>query len=171
VHWALVLISLLCNAIFASSALAGDPFGSIHVGNWSGGAYSNDQTGAFSHCSAATTYGSGVTVVIGQNAAGNWLLGFGSPAFRLTPSESFPIDVTFDGQAQYHLFGTALTNDLVIAGLPNNAALEQLRKARLMVAVGKGATLQFNLDSTGKLLPVISNCMASEVSETTHLRF
>jgi S1-C subfamily serine protease len=29
-----------------------------------------------------------------------------------------------------------------------------------MVAVAKGTTLPFNLDSTGKLLPVISNCLA-----------
>src|SRR5262249_15130859 len=54
----------------------------------------------------------------------------------------------------------ALTNELVTAVLPNNAALEQLRKAHLMVAVAKGATLQFNLESTGKVLPAISNCMA-----------
>ena len=36
--------------------------------------------------------------------------------------------------------------------------LEQLRKAHLMVAVAKGSTLQFNLESTGKLLPVVANC-------------
>jgi hypothetical protein len=75
--------------VLASSALAGGPFGSIHVGNWSGGAFSNDQTGAFSHCSAATGYANGVTLLVGQNAAGNWLLGFGSPAFRLAPPETF----------------------------------------------------------------------------------
>jgi S1-C subfamily serine protease len=78
----------------------------------------------------------------------------------LTPPETFPIDVTFDGQAQYHLFGTAVTANLVTSILPGNAAIEQLRKAHLMVAVAKGTTLQFNLVSTGKLLPVIANCVA-----------
>ena len=29
-----------------------------------------------------------------------------------------------------------------------------------MVAVAKGTTFQFNLDSTGKLLPIIANCVA-----------
>jgi hypothetical protein len=47
-------------AVLASSAQGAGPFGSIHVGEWSGGAYTNDQTGAFSHCSAATGYASGV---------------------------------------------------------------------------------------------------------------
>jgi S1-C subfamily serine protease len=98
--------------------------------------------------------------LIGQNASGSWLLGFGSETFRLTPPETFPIDVTFDGQAQYHLFGTAVTATLVTSVLPNSAAIEQLRKAHLMVAVAKGTTFQFNLDSTGKLLPIIANCVA-----------
>jgi len=161
VQWpAVSIFSLLYVVGLTSSSLAAGPFGSIHVGNWNGGAYTNDQTGAFSHCSAATGYASGITVVVGQNAGGNWLLAFGSPAFRLNPSETFPIDVTFDGQSQYHLFGTAVTNNLVTSILPNSAALEHLRKAHLMVAVAKGTTLQFNLDSTGKLLPVIANCVA-----------
>ncbi|GLR95616.1 hypothetical protein QIH91_42400 [Bradyrhizobium japonicum USDA 135] len=30
-------------------ANAAGPFGSVNVGNWIGGAFSNDQTGAFSH--------------------------------------------------------------------------------------------------------------------------
>jgi S1-C subfamily serine protease len=68
--------------------------------------------------------------------------------------------LTFDGQAQFHLFGSAVTAQIVVAVLPGPAAVEQLRKAHLMAAVAKGATYQFNLDSTGKLMPVISNCVA-----------
>ena len=84
------LLASLYVAVLASPALAAGPFGSIHVGNWNGGAYTNDQTGAFSHCSAATGYASGVAVLVGQNAIGNWLLGFASPAFRLALPKLFP---------------------------------------------------------------------------------
>ena len=111
-RWVALLLSVLSGASLASSAFGAGPFGSIHVGNWSGGAFTNDQTGAFSHCSAATGYANGVTLLIGQNAAGNWLLGFASPIFRLAPTETFPIDVTFDGQGQYHLFGTAIYGNI-----------------------------------------------------------
>lgn len=31
------------------AAQAAGPFGSVNVGNWIGGAFSNDETGAFSH--------------------------------------------------------------------------------------------------------------------------
>jgi hypothetical protein len=48
-----VAIVALWVAMFAgSNAEARGPYGSINVGNWKGGAYTNDQTGAFTHCSA-----------------------------------------------------------------------------------------------------------------------
>jgi hypothetical protein len=40
--------------IFASACWAAGPIIPVTVGNWSGGAYTNDQTGAFSHCAAGT---------------------------------------------------------------------------------------------------------------------
>jgi hypothetical protein len=38
-------------------ALAKGPFGSIKIGHWAGGAYTDDKTGAFSHCAAAAIAG------------------------------------------------------------------------------------------------------------------
>jgi S1-C subfamily serine protease len=153
------LALVLAGGLIPTNAFAAGPFGSIHVGNWSGGGYTDDKTGAFSHCSAGTTYASGVNLLVGQNAAGNWLLALAHPAWRLNLGETFAIDVTFDGQAQFHLFGTALASTLVTAILPNTAAMDQFRKSRLMVAVAKGQAFQFNLESTGQLLPVIANCV------------
>jgi hypothetical protein len=161
------LISLLITGFFVTNAFAAGPFGNIHVGNWNGGAYTDDKTGAFSHCSAATAYASGISLIVGQNANDSWLLAFASPAFNLTPGEMFPIDVTFDGQAQYHLFGPAVVRNLVTSILPSTAIVEQFRKAKLMVAVAKGNTFQFNLNSTGQLLPVIANCVVKTKSEGT----
>jgi hypothetical protein len=43
---------LLCTIFANSNADARGPYGTISVGNWQGGAYTNDQTGAFSHCAA-----------------------------------------------------------------------------------------------------------------------
>jgi hypothetical protein len=148
--------SLLAATMTASNVFAAGPFGSIHVGVWSGGAYTNDTNGEFSHCSAAANYTNGIGVLVGQNAAGNWLLGFVRQSWTLSKGETFPID---DGQAQFRLFGTAAIPNLVTAILPGGTALEQFRKAHLMVAVTKGQTSQFNLTSTGQVLPVIANCV------------
>src|SRR5437867_2905037 len=103
---AISLALALASAPIVSNAFAAGPFGSIHVGNWNGGAYTDDKTGAFSHCAAGTAYASGINLIVGQNVSGNWLLGFAHPAWRLNSGETFTIDVTFDGQAQFHLFGT-----------------------------------------------------------------
>jgi S1-C subfamily serine protease len=160
---AISFVAALAGALSAPAAFAAGPFGSIHVGNWNGGAYTDDKTGVFSHCAAVATYLSGINVAVGQNVAGAWVLSIGHPEWRLTPGESFPIDVTFDGQAQFHLFGTAITLNIVSAILPNTA-IDQFRKSHMLAAVAKGQVFQFNLTSTGQLLPVIANCVAKTKS-------
>jgi S1-C subfamily serine protease len=151
------LLLAICSSA-TSPALAAGPFGTIHVGNWIGGAFSDDQTGTFSHCSAMTSYASGVSLVVGQNAANAWLLGFASPAFKLNKGDTAPIDVTFDGQSQARLFATASSSNMLTAILPVNVA-RTFQRASLMVAQAGQATLQFNLTSTGPLLSVIATCV------------
>src|ERR1700753_3274262 len=101
------LFVFLVQLAITAAADAKGPYGNIHVGQWKGGAFTDDNTGAFSHCSASTAYASGITLVVGQNASNGWLLGFASPAFHLTKGNTVPLDVTFDGQAEARLFATA----------------------------------------------------------------
>ncbi len=54
-----LFVLALTSALLGTSAYAAGPFGTIHVGNWSGGAYTNDSTAAFSHCAAGASYVSG----------------------------------------------------------------------------------------------------------------
>ena len=154
-------VSLFSSLILGSSAFAAGPYGSIHVGNWKGGAYTNDKTGAFTHCAAGTDYINGVGLIISQHVDNSWSLAFASQAFNLRTGETFPIDLTFDGQGQYHLFGFVISPNLVGAVLPNNSVLNEMRKSQLMVAVAKGATLQFKLTATGQLLPTIAHCVTT----------
>ena len=57
---AAALAILLCTLFASSNAEARGPYGSISVGNWKGGAYTNDETGSFTHCAAGARYASGV---------------------------------------------------------------------------------------------------------------
>jgi S1-C subfamily serine protease len=158
------VVSIISCWVYASTAFAAGPFGTIRVGAWSGGAYTDDKTGAFSHCAAITGYANGYALLFGQNAAGSWLIGFAKPKSNMPLGVTLPIDVTFDGQAQFHLFATVQAPSLAVAVLPNNAVVEQLRKAHLMVAVTEFGTSQFELKSTGQLMPVIANCVAKTKS-------
>jgi len=54
------IVALLLTLGLAFPAEAGGPYGSISVAGWSGGAYTNDNTGEFSNCIASANYKSGV---------------------------------------------------------------------------------------------------------------
>jgi S1-C subfamily serine protease len=149
----------LLQAAIISSALAAGPYGNIKIGGWVGGAFTDDKTGAFSHCAATTAYASGIILVIGQNSANSWLLGFASPAFSFTTGQSIPIDVIFDGQSAARIFANANSKIMMTAILPLNVA-RTLQRSSLMAATTGGNTYQFNLTSTGPLLPVLANCVA-----------
>jgi S1-C subfamily serine protease len=155
-----LFLALLVQIAVMSIANAAGPYGNIHVGNWKGGAFTDDGTGAFSHCAATTGYGNGVILVVGQNASNSWLLGFASPSFRLTKGNTVPVDVTFDGQSQARLFATANSDIMATAILPPNVA-RTFQKASLMVAVSGGTVLNFNLTSTAPLLAVLANCVST----------
>jgi len=153
----LFVLALLCLPL-GNSAFAAGPFGTIRIGFWSGGAFTNDNTGAFSHCAATAGYVSGYTLGVAQNAQKTWILGFGNAAWNLTPGETFPIDITLDGQAQFHIFGNVASPQLISAILPDVAA-NRLRKSHLMVATGKVQTVPFTLTSIDKVVSAIANCV------------
>src|SRR5271166_690135 len=105
-----MLIRLMLSFVLSFAflpAYAKGPFGSRKVGLWTGGAYTNDTTGAFSHCAAGVTYNSRIEMLVGLGSAKNWTLGVIHPAWQLKPGESFPIVLTFDGREQFNVFGVA----------------------------------------------------------------
>jgi S1-C subfamily serine protease len=159
-----LVIACFFQAVIVSMAHAAGPFGTIHVGAWNGGAYTDDNTGAFSHCAAGSEYASGVSLVVSQTASNAWLLGFASTAFHFNKGDTLPIDVTFDGQFQARLFATANSAILVSAILPPNVA-RTFQKSSLMVAVTRGTPLQFNLTSAGPLLAALANCVTRVKAE------
>src|SRR5205085_3718551 len=85
-----------------STASARGPYGSINVGNWKGGAYTNDQSGAFTHCAAGAQYDSGVYFVVTINDKAGWTLGFAHEKWAFKTDQAFPIVLTFDGQAPFN---------------------------------------------------------------------
>jgi S1-C subfamily serine protease len=154
-----LFLAFIVQIAATTAAAAAGPYGNIHVGNWQGGAFTDDN-GAFSHCAATATYGNGNILVVGQNAANSWLLSFANSSFHLTKGKTSPIDVTFDGQSQARLFATANSDIMLTAVLPPNVA-RAFQKANLMVAVSGSVALNFNLTSTGPLLGAIANCVST----------
>ena len=153
-----LVVALLWQVGIAGMAHAKGPFGSVNVGNWIGGAFSNDETGAFSHCAATTPYANGVILVVSQNAAGTWSLAFASPSYHFNKGENAAIDVTFDGQEQARLYATAYQPNMLTAVMPLNV-VRTFQKAGLMVATAGRAVLNFDLTSTGPVIAALANCV------------
>ena len=156
-------VGICLGALLSLTVAAGakGPFGSIQVGHWSGGAYTNDSTGQFSGCVATAPYSSGISLSVLVQGDGGWGLGFSHPSWQLRRGEAFPIDLTFDGRAQFHVFGNVLAEVLVGVPMPKTSALiTEFRRAKSLTAFAQGQLLQFNLDGSAQLLPSLANCVA-----------
>src|SRR6201986_4807045 len=156
-----VFLAVFVQLAITSIAHAKGPFGNIHVGNWQGGAFTDDNTGAFSHCAATTAYGNGIILVVGQNTSNSWLLSFASPNFHLKQGETVPINLTFDGQAEARIFASANSAIMATAILPPNVARTFQKSSLMVVTTGNSSALQFNLTSTAPLLATIANCVST----------
>lgn len=158
--WAVVAAAWLLVSATASNARG--PYGSITVGNWKGGAFTDDKNGAFTHCSAGSAYQNGIYFMVAIAENGSWRLGFAHDNWRLTPGEAFPLALTFDGQPAFNVYGLPLGTRLVNVEMPVNSALiNQFRKARQMTAFAQGQLFQFNLNQTAQLLPALLNCVVT----------
>ena len=77
---------------------------------------------------------------------------------EFTPHDKFSLDVTFDGQAQFHFPATAITA-LRAIGILSGPATERLRHARSMAVAGKLQTVPLTLHDVDKLMSVIDLCV------------
>jgi S1-C subfamily serine protease len=157
-----VIVAALSLLATASMSHAGGPYGSVSVGNWRGGAYTNDQTGAFSNCAAGANYESGIYFMVSVNADGSWVLGFAHQDWQLKSGEGFPLALTFDGQDAVHVRGLPISAHLVGVPMPANSSLiAQFRKAKTMTVFARDHLFQFGLNQTAELLPALANCVVN----------
>ncbi len=159
---ALVLAVCLVFALAPFASQARGPYGSITVGNWQGGAFTDDKSGAFSHCAASASYQNGVVFLVSVGQDYSWTLGLAHENWKLKPGEGFPLTLTFDGQAAINVLGVQIGANLVKVVMPPNSALiAQFRKAKTMTAFAQGQLIQLNMTQTAQLLPSLVNCVVT----------
>jgi hypothetical protein len=153
-----IFVTLVLSA-GAPSAARG-PYGSVHIGNWNGGAFTLDTNGQFSGCSAEAIYKSGISVVVRISADNVWQLAFAHPEWKLQIGQPFPIVLTLDGQAPINVGGVPITQSLVAVQMPSNSSLiAQFRKAKSMSAFAQGQLFQFDFTGTSQLMLTLANCV------------
>jgi hypothetical protein len=94
--WIFSCAAALSLAFLSSAGSASGPSNPFQIGAWRAGGYTNDQTGAFTQCSASANYKSSITMLVAVNRAMAWSLAFSHPQWALTKGERIPIRLQFD---------------------------------------------------------------------------
>ena len=145
---AALLLFLLPMAVQAAGPTRVFPFGL-----WSGGAYTDDQTGAFSRCAAYVPNNSGVVTLVTVDRSFDWSLRFVDPHWALTAKAQIPIELHFDGGPTSGVVGTALTPTVVEVPMPNT-----FRNSLQMNAQVQGQSFSSNLNFMSRLMFLLANC-------------
>ena len=152
--------ALALTCLLSLPAHAAGPFGKIVVGNWSGGTFTNDATGAFSHCAVSARYKSGVTMLTSVTAQFAWLLGFSRPEWKLKTGETLKLRLVFDRSSTIDVVANIKSPTLVTIAMPAQSALiEAFRQGRYLELVANDARYTFALTSTGEMLPALVECV------------
>src|SRR5262249_35625209 len=96
-------------------------------------------------------------LILAENANRSWVVGAADPAWDFHDRKSVTFILTFDGQAQFEVQGTA-TREAVVGKLPNQA-INAWRKSHQLVATANKQTLQFDLAAAGDVVPSIEYCV------------
>lgn len=154
-----IAVALLASSL-AMPAYSAGPYGRIVVGNWSGGAYTSDRTGAFSHCAVNAGYRNGTRMLTSVTSDFKWLLGFSHPDWKLTPGDTVPLELVFDRTTRLTVTAEARTPVLITIAMPAESALiNAFRQGQYLELIASDRRLTFALTSTSEMLPALIDCV------------
>lgn len=131
----------------------------LRIGNWQGGAFSNDQNGTFSHCAASARYKSGITLVFSVSNDRVWSMGFSSSTWNLNRGSSYPVRYWVDSGEVLSGTAYAKTDKLAQVILPANSSLfGAFRQGQMLRVAAEHQTLAFRLTDTSDLLNTLLQC-------------
>lgn len=144
----------------ATTAFAGGPHERVVVGSWSGGSYTNDKTGQFTHCAVSAKYKSGVTMFASIGRDYGWKIGFSHPTWKLIPGTQIPVRLSFDGRSYIDVKAEPLDQSFFVIPMPDNSALIQaFRVASEMNMKILGKSFDFYLTKTSAMIPELAGCV------------
>ncbi|MGE0235275.1 hypothetical protein [Methylocystis sp.] len=144
--------------LLTAPTFAKGPFEPFSIGNWQGGSFTNDETGAFSHCAASVPYQNGMSLFVAVDSAG-WRLGFLNNGWRLVVGQNLPIQLRFDGGAPLPLTAIPLNGILAVVPMPVQSTLMRtFMDADRMDFIAGGNVFPFNLEGSLRVFPLLADC-------------
>ena len=131
----------------------------LRVGSWTGGAYTNDQTGAFSHCAASAEYRSGIVLLFSVTRDQQWSMGFSKPSWQLTPGKEYPVQYKVDRGRVLEGTAVARSKSLAQVMLPaKNNLFHSFRRGKILRVGAAQEVLEFALTGTSRMLSRLLRC-------------
>jgi hypothetical protein len=156
-------VTFIVSAMLASEGSNAAATRNFRIGDWHAGAYSDNRTGAFSHCGASATYRSGVTVLFAVHKGWTWEMSFVHPDWRLPPGNTYEIAFTVDDMTPLMATATAISREQVRVPLADSAELfRRFQKGRQLRVGTAGQTFTFNLKQTNQVLQELLECTRLE---------
>ena len=131
----------------------------ISFQNWSGGAYTDNTTGAFSHCVVSADYLSGDVLYFSLSREGKMGVGVESPNLNLSPGAQFPIALYVDRKKPIYGTAEAVDGNFATIFLPDlERTLSAFKRGRTLVIEGQGMRGEYDLTGTFRALDQVTKC-------------
>ncbi len=151
--------------LLTTIADAAGPVRPFKHGFWTGGAYSDDRTGAFTHCSAGVAYDSGINLFVLVTGEYRWWLGFINPKWSFTPNAKEPIRLLLDNGAAFNRLATIPSGQLLLVSLPDSSRLiDSFRRSSKLALEAEGKSFVFKLNDTPAVMDRLTNCVQTSLA-------
>jgi hypothetical protein len=153
--------------LWCATAGAGGPLRPFRHGFWSGGAYTDDRTGGFTHCSAGVAYDSGINLFVLVTGGYRWWLGFINPKWSLTPNARTAITLQLDDGAPFSGLASIPSGQLLLVSLPNTSKLlAAFRRSSRLALDAEGQSFSFKLNGTPAVMDQLASCVSTSIALT-----
>ncbi len=158
-------VTVAAMVLWSVPVSAGGPLRSFEYGFWSGGAYTDDRTGAFTHCSAGVAYDSGVNLFVLVTAHHRWWLGFINPKWSFAANEKASVRLRLDGGTPFERLATVPNAQLLLVPLPDSSDLiDAFRHSSELALDTKGHALLFKLKETPGMMDRLAGCVGTSLA-------
>ncbi len=137
----------------------------FQLGAWYGGAYTSDETGAFTSCLASASYNSGITMIVKVDREFVWEIGFSSNTWSFSPGEDIRLRFRIDKSRWENVTATAYSNTGVLVPMDGRAELvKRFRGGRTLELQDSQESFHFNLGGTSRLMVKLVRCTEQQLA-------
>jgi hypothetical protein len=153
------------SVLWCATAGASGPLRPFKHGFWSGGAYVDERSGAFTHCSAGVAYDSGINLFVLVTGGYRWWLGLINSKWQLTPTARAAIKLALDDGPPFDGQASIPNGQLLLVSLPDSSKLlAAFRRSSKLALDAEGQTYSFKLDGTPAVMDELANCVRTSLA-------